>query len=94
MYFIKAIPVVITRIFARRVIDRLMSIAPFFQASVDIVFIGQDQTADLNGLFQNGLDCFLLDIGQQVENHLPIALDHPQNRGLFTLQRAASPLAL
>lgn len=76
MHFMKAIAIIIASVFACRVIDRLVTEAPFFQPRLDIVFIGENQTTHLNSLFENRLDRFLLHIRQHVEDHLATALDH------------------
>src|SRR5687768_1503439 len=74
-------------------IDGLVTETPVFQRLVDRIFIGENQGARLNSLFENRLDSFLLNIRQQMENYLATALDHPQDRRFFASQRAAPTLA-
>src|SRR5258708_2754050 len=88
--FMKAITILIPRILACGVIDRFVVKAPLFQATVDVVFIGKNQAAYLNGLFEQWLDRGLLDICQHTDHDFPIALDHAQNRRFFTCKGAAS----
>jgi len=92
MHFMKAVSIVITGIFPRCVIDRIVTKAPLFQTRVDVVLISENQTSQLNGLFENGLDRFLLHIDQHVEDHLATALDHAQNRRFLSLQGPAPAL--
>jgi hypothetical protein len=93
MDFMKAIAIVITSIFTCRMVDRLVAVAPGFQASVNIVFVGENQTAYLNDLFQDRLDRFLLHIRQHADDHLTITLDYAQDRRFFTGQGPAPTLA-
>ena len=86
MDFVKAIAIVIPSVFPRRMIDRFVTEAPSFQTRVDVVFISENQASQLNGLFENRLDRFLLHIRQHAEDHLTTALDHAQDRRFLSLQ--------
>ena len=45
MHLVKAVPIVIPRIFSPTVADRLVAIAPLRQPGVDIVFVGVNERA-------------------------------------------------
>jgi hypothetical protein len=85
MHLVKAVPIVIPRIFPPTVADRLVAIAPLRQPSVDIVFVGVnlrargDELGDQRG---NGL---LLDVFQHPYHHPPAALDHAEDGWFFFL---------
>jgi hypothetical protein len=81
MHFMKAIAIFITRIFARRMIDGLVLIAPFFKTRVNIVLIRVQQATRLNHLHQHRFDRYLLDIGQHSNHDFPIPLQQAQDRG-------------
>lgn len=70
--------------------DGLVAVTPIFQAGVDIVFVGVDQSALGDGLLDDRLDRHLLNIGQQVENNLTAALDQGEDGRFFLLESAAT----
>jgi len=86
MHFMETIAILIRSVFSGRVINCLVNIAPFFQTCVNVVFIGENQAPDLNGLLENGRDGLLLDIGEHVEDDLPATLYDAQDRWLFAFQ--------
>src|SRR5579859_1346386 len=94
MHFMKTIAILIACIFARRMIDRLVLVAPSFQSRIDVVLIGKNQASLLDGLFEEWLDCVLLNIRKHVQHDLSVALDHAQDRRFFPCQRAPSGLTL
>src|SRR6516162_3880365 len=79
----KAVTVVIPRIFTTAMTDALMHIAPLLQATVDGVFIRVDTRAWCNRALDQRLDRPLLHIVQHANNHLATALDHPEDRGFL-----------
>src|SRR5215212_2319466 len=93
MHLKEAIVVVITSILALTVIDGQMLIAPLFQASIDVVFIGKNGRTQLNRFCQNGLDGALLNVVEHVQNDLTVTLDHTEHWRLFPGQRTASRCA-
>jgi hypothetical protein len=93
MHLIKAVAILVARVFSRRMIDRLVLVSPFVQPHIDIVLIGNNQAPDLNGLFEDRLDRLLLDIREHVQDDLSIALDHAQDGRFFTRQSASPRLS-
>lgn len=80
MHFIKAVAIVITSRFTRRVINRLVTEAPGFQTGIAVLFIGENQTPDLDRLVEKGLDRFRLPMRQPMKYPLATPLDHTQDR--------------
>ena len=93
MHFMKTVAVFITGIFPRRMIDRLMLIAPFFQAGVDVILVGVQPAARLNQLRHERLDGHLLNIGQHANHHFARALQQSQDRRFLVSQCASSTFA-
>src|SRR3954463_4461608 len=87
---LESVAVIIAGVFALGMADGLVSVAPVFQTSIDVVLVGMDQGALGDGLLDDGLDCRLLDIGQQVKNNLSTALHQAQDRRFLRLQSAAT----
>ena len=56
MDLMKAVAIVITGILALAVINGQMLVTPWFQAGINVVFVGKNQAAQLNGL------CLLLSL--------------------------------
>src|SRR6266852_2935269 len=90
----KAITVIIPRIFATAVTDACMRIAPRFQAAINVVFIRVNTGTWRNSRFDQWLDRPLLDVFQHPNDHLTTTLDHPEDRWLLRGECAASALAL
>jgi hypothetical protein len=90
MHFMKAITIFITRIFTRRMIDGLALIAPLFEAGVNVVLIGVQQTTGLNGLRQDRLDGDLLDVRQHPNHDVTRALQQTQDRW-FLIRQGGAP---
>lgn len=83
MNLVKAIAIFIAGILSFGVIDRFVVIAPFGQAVVNVVLIGIDERSGSNGLLNQGLEGQLLHIFQHLNDHLPPALEHPEDRRFF-----------
>ena len=94
VHFMKAIAVVIPRIFATAVTDAFMRIAPLFQAAVDIVFIRIHTRARGNCRLHQWLDGPLWDVCQHAHDHLSPALDHPEDRWCLRCKCPSTALAL
>jgi len=92
--FMKAVAVLVAGIFALRVTDAAMLVAPFRQAGVDIVFIRVDQRSFDDGRLDLWLDRRLLDIGQHVKHDLSAALDQTEDGRLLLFQSAAARRSL
>jgi hypothetical protein len=86
----EAVAILVARVFAPSVADRLVPIAPGRQAGVDVVLVGVDASALGDARLDDRLDRLLLHIGQHAHDDLPTALDQAENRWLVLLQRAAA----
>ena len=94
VHFMKAIAVVIPRVFAPAVTDAFMRIAPLFQAAINIVLIRVNLGTRRNRRLDQWLDRPLLDVFQHPNDHLATALDHPEDRGLLRGEGAAAAFPL
>ena len=93
MNFVKAIAILIPRIFALAVADRLMPIAPFGQARIDILFIGINLCAGFDRRSHDRLNGGLLHIRQHANHDLAAPLQYPQDGRFLFVQRATPPSA-
>src|SRR5262245_27882974 len=71
------------------VTDCFVTIVPFSQATVDVVFISHDQGPRCDRFGDNRFDRLLFDIWQHLDDDLAAAFDHPQHGRLLFFQRAA-----
>src|SRR4051794_14436221 len=90
MDFAKAISIVITGKFSLAVIDGMMVIPPLLQSVINVVFIGIDGAAFDNHMLNNGLNGWLLNILQHVNDYLTAPLHETEHRWLFITQRSSS----
>jgi len=90
VHLAEAVAVLVAGILATRVADRLVPIAPGWQAGVDAIFVRVDESARDNGGRDDRLDRGLLHVGQHAQHHLAAALDQAEDGRLVLLQRAAS----
>src|SRR6266849_8091006 len=90
----KAIPVIIPRVFTTAVTDAFMRIAPLFQAAIDGVFIRVNTGTRRNRRLDQWLDRPLLNVVQHPNHDLSTALDHPEDRWLLRGECAASAVPL
>src|SRR5580658_9225080 len=88
MHLTEPVSILITGILASAMVHRLVLIAPLRQPAIDAILVGVDQTSRQDRLLDQRLDGSLLDVVHHVDDHLPAALDHPQDRRLFLLARA------
>lgn len=93
MLFREAITVFVVRIFARRVIDGLVLIAPFVQAGISVVFVGVEQAAELNHVRQSGLIVPCCTLGSIRITTSPSRCSKPNTGRFLNCQRAAPALA-
>ncbi len=84
MHFMKTITIFIASIFASRVINAFMLVAPLFQTVIYVVFIGVNQASRFNHFGHDRLNGDLLNIGQHFNDDFAITLNHAQNRCLFS----------
>ena len=90
MNFAQSIAIIVARILAMGVADRLVAVAPGWQPGVDVVFISVDQRAGCNRLRDDRLDGCLLHVGQHMQDDAPAALDQAKDWRFLLFQRAAS----
>src|SRR4051795_7833978 len=90
----ETVAILIARVLAASVADRLVPIAPGRQTGVDVVLVSVDTGALGHGGLNDRLDRLLLHIGQHAQHHLTAALDQAEDRRLVLRQRAASRRAL
>src|SRR3712207_1865044 len=93
VHFAKAVAVLVAGVFPAGVTERLVPVAPGFQAGVDVVLVGVDQRARGDGGLDDRLDGRLLDSGQPVQHDVPAAWDQAEDGRLVLGQRAAPALA-
>ena len=93
MHLMKAIAIFIACIFAGRMIDGLVLVAPLFEARVNVVLVGVQQTAGLNYLHQYWFDRHLLHIGQHPNHDFAGALQQAQDRWLLIGERPTPAFA-
>ena len=90
VHFMKAIAVVIPRLFSPAVTDAFMRRAPRFQAVINSVRIRVNTGPRRNRCLNQWLDRLLLDVVQHPDDHLATALHHPEDRGLLRGEGAAA----
>src|SRR3954469_17595557 len=86
----ETIAILIARVLAATVADRLVLIAPGRQTCVDVVLVSVDTGTLGHGGLDDRLDRLLLHVGQHAQHHLPAALHQAQDRRLVPRQRAGS----
>jgi hypothetical protein len=75
MDFMEAVAVLITRILAVSMANRLMAISPLGQPGIDIVFIGINRRTWGEHCGDDWLNGVLLNIGQHAQDNLSATLD-------------------
>src|SRR5215510_6112857 len=90
MHFTQAVTIVISSELAPSMVDTLMLVSPDIQARIDAVFVCINKRTWHDGVLDQGLDGLLLDIGQQIDDHLTTALHLPRDRGSFLLYGAST----
>ena len=90
MNFAEAVPVLVAGVFAGRVADGLVPVAPGWQAGVDGILVRMDEGARRDGSGDDRPDRGLLNVGQQAQDHLSAALDQAEDGWLVLFQRAAA----
>ena len=94
MDLMEAIAIFIASILAGAMTDRLVLVAPLWQATVDILLVGQNQRPRQDRLFDQRLDRFLAYVLQHAYDDLAATFDHTKDRRLLLLQRAAPACTL
>jgi len=86
----KAVAVFVAGVFTAPMADRLVPVAPGWQARVDAILVRVDKGARGDSVGDDRLDRFLLHVGQHMQHHLAAALDQAKDGRLVLVQRAAS----
>ncbi len=86
----KAVAVLVTGILAAGVADRLVLVAPGWQAGVDAILVCVDEGARGDGGGDDRHDRALPHVGQQAQHDLAAALDQPEDGRLVLRQRTAA----
>jgi len=90
VHLAEAVPVLVAGILAASMADRLVPVAPGWQAGVDAILVRVDEGARGDGGGDDRLDCGLLHVGQHAHHHLAAALDQAEDGRLVLRQRAAT----
>jgi hypothetical protein len=85
---VEAVAVLIARILAPTVTDRLVPISPGGQTGIDIIFVREDAGPRVHDFGDDRLDGDLLNIRQHPQDDLAAPLDQTEDRGLLLLQRS------
>src|SRR5215510_14079581 len=94
MHFTKAVAIFIPGVLAPSMVDTLMLVSPGRQAGINAVLIRTHTCPRHDRVFDEGLDCLLLHIGQQIDHHLTTPLHHAKDGWPLFLQCASAPLSL
>jgi hypothetical protein len=94
VHFMKAIAIVIPRVFAPAVTAAFRRIAPRFQAAINIVRLRVNTGTRRNRRLDPWRDRPLWDVFQPPNDHLATALDQPEDRGLLRGEGAAAAFPL
>src|ERR1700738_2847032 len=88
------VPVVVPRICARRMTDRLVLVAPLDQPTVDVIFISVHKSTLNYHQIDQGADRRLLDVLQHPNHDLAATLQHPEDRRLLLRNRPPPAIPL
>jgi len=86
----EAVPVLIAGVFAAPMADRLVPVAPSWQARVDAILVRVDEGARGDRGRDDRHDRGLPHVGQHAQDHLAATLDQPEDGRLVLRQRAAA----
>jgi len=90
VHLAKAVAILVAGILSASVADRLVSVAPSWQAGVDAILVGVDKGVRSDGTRDDRLDRGLLHVGQHAQHHLAATLDQAEDGWLVLRQRAAA----
>src|SRR3954462_9523695 len=93
VHLAEPIPVLVAGVFTLCVADRLVLIAPGWQAGVDAILVGVDEGIFCDCGFDDRLDRDLLHVGQHAQDNRATALDQAEDGRLVFLQRTAARCA-
>src|SRR5215470_9775783 len=93
MHFTKPVAIFISREFTSPVVDTLMVVAPCLQTGINALLVRINKCSWNDSVFNERFDRLLLDIGKQIDHHLPTALHHAKDRRFFLLHRASTGFA-
>ena len=82
------IPIVITRILARQMANKLVRVSPLRQSIIDVEFIGMNRRTPPDRRQNMRTYALLANIGKYLQKRLATSLKHTENRWFFLLQRS------
>src|SRR5690349_18622338 len=82
------VAILVARVLATPVTDRLVAVAPLLQAAVDAVLVGVHEGALGDAPLDDGPDRHLPDVGQHAQDDLAAALEQAEDRRLVLGERA------
>src|SRR5271157_5437164 len=94
MDFAKSIPILVAGELPGRVTHGVVGVAPFGQPTVNIVFIGVDNSSFSNRSFDQRGDRVLLHVWEHRDDNLAATLHHTEDRRFLLLQRSSAPFPL
>src|SRR5271166_2507549 len=94
MDFAKSISILVAGELPGRVTHGVVGIAPFGQPTVNVIFIGVDNSSFSNRSFDQRGDRLLLHVREHRDDNLAATLHHTENRRFLLLQRSSAPFPL
>ena|ERR687887_1288629 len=94
MNFAQAVAIFIASALAPSMADTLMLVSPDMPASINAILVCLHTCTWNNGVFDEGLDGLLLDMGHQIDHHVPSALHHLKDGWSFLRQGATTSFSL
>ncbi len=86
----KPVAILVAGVFTSGVADRLVPVAPDWQAGIDAVFVRVDESVMGDGGGDDRLDRLLLHVGQHAQHDLSATLNQAKDWWLVLFQRAAA----
>ena len=94
MDFAKSIPILVAGELPGRVTHGVVGIAPFGQPTVNVIFIGIDNSSFSDRSFDQWGDRVLLHVREHRDDNLAATLHHAEDRRFLLLQRSSAPFTL
>src|SRR5208283_64292 len=92
--FAKSIPILVAGELPGRVTHGVVGVTPFGQPTVNVIFIGVDNSSFRNRLFDKWGDRVLLHVREHRDDNLAATLHHTEYRRFLLLQRSSAPFPL
>ncbi len=93
MDFAKSIPILVAEL-PGRVTHGVVWVAPFGQPTVNVIFIGADNSSFGDRSFDQRGDRVLLHVREHRDDNLAAPLHHAEDRRFLLLQRSSAPFPL